>query len=830
MGESVDIVVNQTGADTATQQINSLSTAADAAAQKIDKLNTSTNFLQQAATQANSPVQDMSQYFNKANIALQQMQQQAQNTAAATKQVADASTEASEATSLFSSALGILGTAIAAIGIYELIAEYRSMADEFTNITNRLKLVATSSSDLVDIEQKLLDVSNNTRASFAETANLYQRLSISSKSLGIDQKDLLGVVQTVNQVIATSGVSGAIAARGLMQLSEGLGAGTLQGQHLKALLQDIPPLGQAIAQGLGVSIGTLREMGTQGQLTGKAIVDALQKVAPDIQKQFALMTPTIGQALTVLKNNVLQLVGTFDQVNGASGAFARVILVIANNLGTIVRLIETVIGAVAAFYVGLAVQTGWAAFSAGIIAANIRLQEYVAAAALAGTETTVLSRLMVAFQTPIAALTSAFRALWVVIAANPITLIIAAIGLAAAAIYAFGNQIKLTSDGSITLLGAFVGAWNYLYAAISKVASFVAGPVIAAFVNMGQTIAAVFNYIVQGVELVLNFLAQFIPALTGASDVVAKWSSGLVQAMKDASKATADTTLSMKNFATAGKDAFNGVGAASENMKNKTNSSLQSMEQEADRLAQEYKKLEFQTQDSMGNIVKYLNETDLQSGRLFNDIQSGAAKATDGLNQMTQAAQSAAAAATQALTGAQSVAGPGSFGYQDTNPMLGGGISTDGGVTFHRPQDDIDSFKRYGYPDASPTALTTPTPWLTLLDEVQGDADLTAQVKAAAHARHIPGFWQGGAFTVGGVGGIDSQLVQFMATPGEKVIVQTPGQIANGITSNGGLQSREKKVIVNMQVHTPDANSFRRSLNQTYLQLLSKMNTAVSRG
>lgn len=46
----------------------------------------------------------------------------------------------------------------------------------------------------------------------------------------------------------------------------------------------------------------------------------------------------------------------------------------------------------------------------------------------------------------------------------------------------------------------------------------------------------------------------------------------------------------------------------------------------------------------------------------------------------------------------------------------------------------------------------------------------------------VPGFANGGDFTVGGTGGTDSQMVRFRATPGESVSIRTPGQAAN---SNG---------------------------------------------
>jgi len=51
----------------------------------------------------------------------------------------------------------------------------------------------------------------------------------------------------------------------------------------------------------------------------------------------------------------------------------------------------------------------------------------------------------------------------------------------------------------------------------------------------------------------------------------------------------------------------------------------------------------------------------------------------------------------------------------------------------------------------------------------------------------FPGFATGGSFTVGGSGGTDSQLIQFMATPGEQVTIDQPGGSATGGTAAAGV-------------------------------------------
>lgn len=74
----------------------------------------------------------------------------------------------------------------------------------------------------------------------------------------------------------------------------------------------------------------------------------------------------------------------------------------------------------------------------------------------------------------------------------------------------------------------------------------------------------------------------------------------------------------------------------------------------------------------------------------------------------------------------------------------------------------------------------------------------------------------GGSFTVGGSGGVDSQMVNFRASPGERVNIERPGQGGNG----GSGQN----IVFNIQ--TQDANSFRAS----EAQIAARMARIAGRG
>jgi len=57
---------------------------------------------------------------------------------------------------------------------------------------------------------------------------------------------------------------------------------------------------------------------------------------------------------------------------------------------------------------------------------------------------------------------------------------------------------------------------------------------------------------------------------------------------------------------------------------------------------------------------------------------------------------------------------------------------------------------------------------------------------AQIRSQQMPAYAFGGEQVVGGVGGTDSQVVAFRATPGETVRVTTPSQESSAARANGG--------------------------------------------
>lgn len=262
--------------------------------------------------------------------------------------------------------------ALAGIGVGLVLRELGQLADAYTNAQNRIRTVTESEQELQDVTQQLFQVANDTRGAFDATVEVYTRTALAAKDLGITQQQTINFTRSLNQAVALSGAASEEARGGLLQLSQGLASGALRGDELRSVLESLPVVADVIAKSLGVTRGELREMGQEGKITANVILNAFEKSRVELEERFAKSVPTIGQAFTVLKNNVLQAVGALDQGTHASALFAELIVFLAKNLDVAAGGVFVIAAAIASAYLPATITatTATAALIAKVVALN----------------------------------------------------------------------------------------------------------------------------------------------------------------------------------------------------------------------------------------------------------------------------------------------------------------------------------------------------------------------------------------------------------------------------------------------------------------------------
>ena len=376
--------------------------------------------------------------------------------------------KSADAVDFLKRALVTLGAAVSARELIRLL-------DTYTNLQNRLRATGLEAQNLSAVYRELLNVSNSTRSSFEGSVELYSRLALSSKELGVSQRDLIDFTKSLNQAITLSGASATEAQAGLIQLSQGMASGTLRGDELRSVLEQLPAVADVIAKELGVTRGELRKMGEDGKITAGIILDAFKNARGELEDRFGKTVPTIGQSFQVLKNNVVDLIGRMDEATGISALFSKSLLFISENLDTIAK-------------VALSAAAGLALVGGTAAAINL--------------------------------VTRSVQALTVAIAANPVGFLLVVLTSAITALTLFRDQIKLGTDNITTLgdvmraLGETVGA---VFGAIWNWAKATFGPLVDLIKNwVGEvdiSVIGILRLVAKGVDAYVGFWRGAINAV-----------------------------------------------------------------------------------------------------------------------------------------------------------------------------------------------------------------------------------------------------------------------------------------------------------------------------
>ncbi|WP_122711069.1 phage tail tape measure protein [Pseudomonas viridiflava] len=220
--------------------------------------------------------------------------------------------------SLSNMAASIAGPLSAAFSVSAIY----NASEAYTSLTSRLKLVTESSAELATAQNAVFAIAQSAYQPLSATAELYQRIATNQKELKLTGEGVAGVVGTISKTLAVSGASAASANAALVQLGQAFASGVLRGEELNSVMEQAPALAQAIAAGMGKTVGELRALGAEGKLTADSVVKALQSQEKAVADLFNKTAVTIGNSITATGNSLTQFVGRMDQASGASAAIS----------------------------------------------------------------------------------------------------------------------------------------------------------------------------------------------------------------------------------------------------------------------------------------------------------------------------------------------------------------------------------------------------------------------------------------------------------------------------------------------------------------------------
>ena len=451
--------------------------------------------------------------------------------------------------------------------------------DQLTQIRARINLINDGSQSTAEIMDKIYSAANRSRGSYLDMADSVAKLNMLAKDAFSSNDEAIYFVEQLNKQFKISGASVEETTSAMYQLTQAMAAGKLQGDEFHSIMENAPMLAQSIASEMGLTVGQLKEMSSQGLITADIIKEALFNSAEETNAKFAEIPMTFQDIGTQVQNELIaafqpameeisnmtssgvlndalaglsiafRLVGTAAQaaiitVRGAFSALSVVIGTAKNIVTSFANLFRTAMPGIATAIVGV----------------TTAFITYKATVALCSAQTAALTVKTVALKTAQVASAIATRAYAVAmtvvkVAIQGTILSIGALTLGTTVLKSLFLALRSSTIAAATaqrVLNAVMKA-NPVGILISVIMTLVGvfATASAASNGFGNTLSSVFSTIVHtavwGVNKIIEGLNWLIAKLNSVGDKVAKFFGTSFTAIQQVDTISAETAQDIVN-------------------------------------------------------------------------------------------------------------------------------------------------------------------------------------------------------------------------------------------------------------------------------------------
>ena len=180
--------------------------------------------------------------------------------------------------------------------------KFVELTDTFTQTTARLERMNDGLQTTAELQNMIYQSAQRSRGSYQEMADMVGKLGTMAGEAFDSNTELVAFAEQINKQFALAGTSGQGMQAAMLQLTQAMSSGVLRGEELNSVLEQAPTIAQTIAKYMGKTMGEMRELASQGQITATVVKNAIFDVADKTDKAFEKIPLTFGQAWTMAGN------------------------------------------------------------------------------------------------------------------------------------------------------------------------------------------------------------------------------------------------------------------------------------------------------------------------------------------------------------------------------------------------------------------------------------------------------------------------------------------------------------------------------------------------
>ena len=207
-----------------------------------------------------------------------------------------------------------LGKIVSAFGLYKIGSwikqganEIIGLSDEQTQINARINLMNDGLQTTAELNNMIFAAAQDSRKPYQDMASVVARFGNNAKDAFDSSAEVVSFAELIGKQMTIAGAGTAEANSAMLQLSQALGSGVLRGDELNSVFENAPNIIRNIADYLGVGIGKIRDMASEGEITADIVKNSIFAAADDINSKFEAIPMTWAQVITKAKNNIIKI-------------------------------------------------------------------------------------------------------------------------------------------------------------------------------------------------------------------------------------------------------------------------------------------------------------------------------------------------------------------------------------------------------------------------------------------------------------------------------------------------------------------------------------------
>ena len=237
------------------------------------------------------------------------------------------------------------------INAFRTLKEFSEQLDRMTVVRNKIRSLYDDEKQVTEVTDAIYRSAQDARTSMDSFATTFLKVQLSTERYGLSAEQAIQITNTLAKAMVVGGATASETASVMLQFSQALSKGKLDGDEFRSVMENSPVLMRALAKEAGKVMGVvgagqkeLMQWSRKGQLTIDILLQALLNAEGEIGERFNRTSETIDQSFTKLSNTWSIFIDQVSKESGLSDTIHKILGGLNSFFSTMGNMVANIVG------------------------------------------------------------------------------------------------------------------------------------------------------------------------------------------------------------------------------------------------------------------------------------------------------------------------------------------------------------------------------------------------------------------------------------------------------------------------------------------------------